>query len=161
MSINFIPSEIMFSNFINKYDIILDENYNFLKNNYNVLSHPVLHEPALDINKKGKDNDKDNSKDNFFMYFSLFNKYNYLKNEINMIYYIIVLYYFDIKNLLDFIRFYTVKLNSSKNLNNTKILNFSKIKEKTKIELIGYLKDNIDIDYNNFILFIYCIQNYI
>ena len=157
MSINFIPSEIMFSNFINKYDIILDENYNFLKNNYNVLSHPVLHEPTLDINKKGKDNDKDNSKDNFFMYFSLFNKYNYLKNEINMIYYIIVLYYFDIKNLLDFIRFYTVKLNSSKNLNNTKILNFSKIKEKTKIELIGYLKDNIDIDYNNFILFIYFI----
>ena len=161
MSINFIPSEIMFSNFINKYDIILDENYNFLKNNYNVLSHQVLHEPTLDINKKDKDNDKDNSKDNFFMYFSLFNKYNYLKNEINMIYYIIVLYYFDIKNLLDFIRFYTVKLNSSKNLNNTKILNFSKIKEKTKIELIGYLKDNIDIDYKNFILFIYCIQNYI
>jgi len=140
---NFIPSEIMFSNFINKNDIILDENYDNLKNYYNY--------NFLDINKNNT----------YYMYFYLFDKYYYLKNDINLIYYIIVLFYFEKKNLLDFIRFYTAKLNSENCLNNIKIMDFNKISNKSKDDLIYYLKENIDIDYKNFILFIYCIQKYI
>ena len=137
-----IPSETMFSNFINKNDIILDKDYDNLKNYYNY--------NFLDINKN----------DIYYSYFNLFQSYYYLKNDINLIYYIIIIYYFDKKNLLDFIRFFTAKLNFS-NLNKNKILNFNKILKKTKIELIEYLKENIDIDEKNFLLFIYCIQNYI
>ena len=138
----FIPSEILFSNFINKNDIILDKNYDNLKNYYNY--------NFLDINR-------DNV---YYSYFNLFQKYYYLKTDINLIYYIIIIYYFDKKNLLDFIRFFTAKLNFS-NLNKNKILNFNKILNKSKIELIEYLKKNIDIDEKNLLLFIYCIQNYI
>jgi len=138
----FIPSEILFSNFINKNDIILDKNYDNLKNYYNY--------NFLDINKKNE----------YHSYFNLFKNYYYLKNDINLIYYIIIIYYFDKKNLLDFIRFYTANLNIS-NLNLSKILNFNKILNKSKIELIDYLKKNIDVNENNFLLFIFCIQNYI
>tara|TARA_B100000029_G_scaffold3134_1_gene3900 strand:+ start:55 stop:480 length:426 start_codon:yes stop_codon:yes gene_type:complete len=138
----FIPSETLFSNFINKNDIILDKNYDNLKNYYNY--------NFLDINKT----------DIYYSYFNLFQKYYYLKTDINLIYYIIIIYYFDKKNLLDFIRFFTAKLNFS-NLNKKKILNFNKILNKSKIDLIKYLKENIDIDEKNFLLFIYCIQNYI
>tara|TARA_Y100001970_G_scaffold87959_1_gene111024 strand:- start:11020 stop:11445 length:426 start_codon:yes stop_codon:yes gene_type:complete len=137
-----IPSETMFSNFINKNDIILDKDYDNLKNYYNY--------NFLDINKN----------DIYYSYFNLFQKYYYLKTDINLIYYIIIIYYFDKKNLLDFIRFFTAKLNFS-NLNKKKILNFNKILNKSKIDLIKYLKENIDIDEKNFLLFIYCIQNYI
>lgn len=138
----FIPSEIMFSNFINKNDIILDKNYDNLKNYYNY--------NFLDIDKK----------DVYYTYFNLFQKYYYLKSDINLIYYIIIIFYFDKKNFLDFIRFFTAKLNYS-NLNKKKILNFNKISNKSKIELIEYLKENIDVDEKNLLLFIYCIQNYI
>ena len=138
----FIPSEIMFSNFINKNDIILDKNYDNLKNYYNY--------NFLDIDKK----------DVYYTYFNLFQKYYYLKSDINLIYYIIIIFYFDKKNFLDFIRFFTAKLNYA-NLNKKKILNFNKISNKSKIELIEYLKENIDVDEKNLLLFIYCIQNYI
>lgn len=138
----FIPSEIMFSNFINNNDIILDKHYDNLKNYYNY--------NFLDINKT----------DMYYSYITLFEKYYYLKNDINLIYYIIVIYYFERKNLLDFIRFFTTKLNYS-NLKETKILNFNMILNKSKVQLIEYLKIIIDEDEKNLLLFIYCIQNYI
>lgn len=138
----FIPSETIFSNFINNNDIILDKNYDNLKNYYTY--------NFLDINKN----------DIYYPYFNLFQKYYYLKTDINLIYYIIIIYYFEKKNLLDFIRFFTAKLNSS-NINKVKLLDFNKISDKSKIELISYLKNLIDTDEKNFLLFIYCIQNYI
>lgn len=138
----FIPSETIFSNFINNNDIILDKNYDNLKNYYTY--------NFLDINKN----------DIYYPYFNLFQKYYYLKTDINLIYYIIIIYYFEKKNLLDFIRFFTAKLNSS-NFNKVKLLDFNKISNKSKIELISYLKNLIDTDEKNFLLFIYCIQNYI
>ena len=137
-----IPSEIIFSNFINNNDIILDKNYDNLKNYYS--------NNFLDINK-------DNI---YYPYFNLFEKYYYLKNDINLIYYIIILYYFEKKSLLDFIRFFTAKLNWN-NLKKNKLLDFNKILHKSKIELIHYLKYIIDNDEKNLLLFIYCIQNYI
>lgn len=138
----FIPSETIFSNFINNNDIILDKNYDNLKNYYTY--------NFLDINKN----------DIYYPYFNLFQKYYYLKTDINLIYYIIIIYYFEKKNLLDFIRFFTAKLNSS-DLKKVKLLDFNKISDKSKIELISYLKNLIDTDEKNFLLFIFCIQNYI
>ena len=138
----FIPSETIFSNFINNNDIILDKNYDNLKNYYTY--------NFLDINKN----------DLYYPYFNLFQKYYYLKTDINLIYYIIIIYYFEKKNLLDFIRFFTAKLNSS-NFNKVKLLDFNKISNKSKIELISYLKNLIDTDEKFFLLFIFCIQNYI
>ena len=83
----FIDSENIFLNIINKYDIILDDNYVNLKENY--------------INKDYTDYNE---------YFKLFSKYYYLNKDINIIYYIIILFYIN-KNLLrNFIRFYTSKL---------------------------------------------------
>lgn len=138
----FIPSETIFSNFINNNDIILDKNYDNLKNYYTY--------NFLDINKN----------DIYYPYFNLFQKYYYLKTDINLIYYIIIIYYFEKKNFLDFIRFFTAKLNAS-DFKKVKLLDFNKISDKSKVELISYLKNLIDTDEKNFILFIFCIQNYI
>lgn len=138
----FIPSETIFSNFINNNDIILDKNYDNLKNYYTY--------NFLDINKN----------DLYYPYFNLFQKYYYLKTDINLIYYIIIIYYFEKKNFLDFIRFFTAKLNAS-DLKKVKLLDFNKISDKSKVELISYLKNLIDTDEKFFLLFIFCIQNYI
>ena len=128
-----IASEVLFSNFINKNNIILDNDYETIKNYYKY--------NFLDIKRTDKN-------------------YYHLKDDINLIYYIIIIYYFDKKNLLDFIRFYTSKINFY-DLNSKKIVKYSKIINKSKLELVKYLKDNIDVDKKNFYLFIYCIQNYI
>jgi len=137
-----IQSDILFSNFVNKNNIILDNDYENIKNYYKY--------NFLDI--------KNNN--TYYIYFNLFKKYYYLKNDINLIYYIIIIYYFEKKNLLDFIRYYTSKINFYE-FNSNNILEYCKIINKSKLELINYLKKNIDIDKKNFYLFIYCIQNYI
>ena len=137
-----IASEVLFSNFVNKNNIILDNDYETIKNYYKY--------NFLDIKRTDK----------YYSYFNLLKNYYDLKEDINLIYYIIIIYYFDKKNLLDFIRFYTSKINLY-DLNSKKIVKYSKIINKSKLELVKYLKDNIDVDKKNFYLFIYCIQNYI
>jgi hypothetical protein len=137
-----IPSEELFENFVNNKNIILGEDYESLKNYYKY--------NLLDIEESNK----------YFVYFKLFEKYYHLKSDINLIYYIIILFYFNTKNLLDFIRFYTAKINYY-NFNSSKIVKYSNILNKSKLELIKYLKNNIDSDIKNLYLFIYCIQHYI
>lgn len=137
-----IPSENIFSKFIDCNDIILDNHYDNLRNYYNY--------NFLDIKKNNQ----------YYNYINLFKKYFYLKNDINLIYYIIILYYIDKKNLIDFIRFYTSKINFY-NLNSESIIKFDKVINYNKIQLIQYLQKNINQDYKNFIFFIYCLQNYI
>jgi|TARA_B110000259_G_C14032017_1_gene407165 hypothetical protein len=141
MSLNLISSENMFSNFINNNDIILDKHYDNLKNYYSY--------KFLDIN----------TNDIYYSYFNLFKNYYYLKKDINLIYYIIILYYLDRNNLLGFIRFFIVNINKS-NLDCSQLLNYNEIQYLSKIELIDYLKKIIELDYKNFILFIYCMQHY-
>ena len=136
------PSELIFTNFINNNNIMLDNDYETIKNYYNY--------NFLDIKKDNK----------YFPYFNLFKKYYSFKNKINLIYYIIIIYYFDKNNLLNFIRFYTSKIYFYK-FNTKHILKYNTIRNRSKNELISYLKKNIDVDYKNFLFFIYCIQNYI
>lgn len=136
----FTNSETIFLNIINKYDIILDENYKNIKDNYY----------------------NENFNNQYKNYFKLFNKYYYLKNDINIIYYIILLYYIDEKLLINFIRFYTSKLLNYKdfNISNKKIITFDTLKNLNKIDLITYLKKIIDTNYKSFLFFILCFQIY-
>jgi len=135
----FVDSETIFLKIINKYDIILDDNYINLKENY--------------INKDFTDYNE---------FFKLFSKYYYLNKDINIIYYIIILFYIN-KNLLkNFIRFYTSKLLNYDlfNIKNNKIINYDELINLNKKELINYLKTIIDTNYNTFLFFILCFQIY-
>ena len=136
----FTNSETIFLNIINKYDIILDENYKNIKDNYY----------------------NENFNNQYKNYFKLFNKYYYLKNDINIIYYIILLYYIDERLLINFIRFYTSKLLNYEefDISNKKIITFDKLKNLNKIDLISYLKKIIDTNYKFFLFFILCFQIY-
>ena len=136
----FTNSEIIFLNFINKYDIILDDDYKNIKDYY--------------YNK--------NYNNKYNNYFDLFNNYYHLKNDINIIYYIILLFYIDEKLLINFIRFYTSKLLNYEDfdISNKKIITFDKLKKLNKINLISYLKNIIDTNYKFFLFFILCFQIY-
>tara|TARA_B100000900_G_scaffold410475_1_gene428355 strand:+ start:10099 stop:10521 length:423 start_codon:yes stop_codon:yes gene_type:complete len=136
----FTNSEIIFLNIINKYDIILDDDYKNIKDYY--------------YNK--------NYNNKYNNYFDLFNNYYHLKNDINIIYYIILLFYIDEKLLINFIRFYTSKLLNYEDfdISNKKIITFDKLKNLNKMDLISYLKKIIDTNYKFFLFFILCFQIY-
>lgn len=139
MSNLFKNSESIFLNIINKYDIILDDNYNNLKELYYLNNY--------------------NSK--YKSYFDLFNKYYYLKEDINLIYYIIILYYINNEQLLNYIRFFTSKLyNYNLLTDNTKIKQYSKLINFNKIELIEYLETIINNNEKTFLFFILSFQYY-
>ena len=88
---------------INKYDIILDEDYDNIKMIYYKLENHDL------INNVEKYN----------IYIDLFNQYDNLKDDINFIYYIIILHYINEDILLNYIRFLTSKLHYYDLINNT------------------------------------------
>jgi hypothetical protein len=139
MTTLFNNSETFFFKFLNKYDIILDENYNNIKDLYY-------------LNKY--------SKSNYEPYLMLFNNYVSLKNDINFIYYIIILYYTSKNNLLSFIRFFTSKLNHYNLIDKMIIKDYNELISYTKIDLIKYL--TLILNYNEEIVlfFIICIQLY-
>ena len=136
----FNNSETFFFKFINKYDIILDENYNNIKDLYYL----------------------DNTKINIIYkdYINIFNKYDYLKKDINFIYYIIILYYTKKNKLLNFIRFYTSKLNNYGLINISQIYNYNKLLEFDKKKLMLYLNKLINTNEEILFFFIICIQLY-
>jgi hypothetical protein len=136
-----INSETFFLNFINSYDIILDSNYNIIKDIYN------------NVNK--------NNKHTYEPYLNLFNKYDTFKSDINFIYYIIILYYMDDKLLLNYIRFYSSKLNNFKLIKFDKLINYCELNNYNKSELIEYLKNLIDNNSDNLLFFIITFQNYL
>ena len=141
MSNLFKDSESIFLNIINKYDIILDDNYNNLKELY------YLNNFESDFQYK--------------YYFNLFNKYYYLKEDINLIYYIIILYYISKEQLLNYIRFFTSKLyNYNLLTDNTQIKQYSKLINFNKIELIQYLETIINNNEKTFLFFILSFQYY-
>jgi hypothetical protein len=139
MTTLFNNSETFFFKFLNKYDIILDENYNNIKDLYY-------------LNKY--------SKSIYDPYLMLFNNYVSLKNDINFIYYIIILYYTSKNNLLSFIRFFTSKLNHYNLIDKMIIKDYNELISYTKIDLIKYL--TLILNYNEEIVlfFIICIQLY-
>jgi len=139
MTTLFNNSETFFFKFLNKYDIILDENYNNIKDLYY-------------LNKY--------SKSIYDPYLMLFNNYVSLKNDINFIYYIIILYYTNKNNLLSFIRFFTSKLNHYNLIDKMIIRDYNQLISYTKIDLIKYL--TLILNYNEEIVlfFIICIQLY-
>lgn len=139
MTTLFNNSETFFFKFLNKYDIILDENYNNIKDLYY-------------LNKY--------SKSIYDPYLMLFNNYVSLKNDINFIYYIIILYYTSKNNLLSFIRFFTSKLNHYNLIDKMIIKHYNELISYTKIDLIKYL--TLILNYNEEIVlfFIICIQLY-
>ena len=139
MTTIFENSETFFLKFISKYDIILDDNYNNIKNIY------YKYDNIINIYKP---------------YITLFDKYNDLNDQINFIYYIIILFYTDINTLLNFIRFYTSKLNNFNLIDKSKIKRFSQILKYNKLQLIKYLKNIINYDKETLLFFIICIQLY-
>lgn len=138
----FNNSETFFFNFINNYDIILDENYNNIKDLYYQDSN------VLKINTV------------YRLYISIFKKYDYLKNDINFIYYIIILYYTEQNKLLSFIRFYTSKLNNYGLISSSQIYNYKKLLGFNKNKLIQYLNKLINTNEEILLFFIICIQLY-
>lgn len=134
----FSNSHDFFCYIVNKYDIILDENYNNLIDLY--------------YNKK--------SNDNYIEYINFFKKFNYLNNDINYIYYIIFLYYINKNELIKFIRFFTSIIFKNNIIDKKSIKNFDKIINLNKIDLIRYLKKIINKSEDNVYIFIMLIQYY-
>ena len=119
----FINSEVFFYNFLNRYDIVLDDNYNKIK--------------------------------------EMYNNYYSLNNEINFIYYIIILYYLNHDKLLNYIRFLNCKLCNFDLIKKDKIISFSILRYYKKNELIKYLKVLIDYHSDILLFFIISLQNYL
>jgi len=138
----FNNSETFFFKFINNYDIILDENYNNIKDLYYQDSNVLKTNTA------------------YKSYISIFKKYDYLKNDINFIYYIIILYYTEQNKLLSFIRFYTSKLNNYGLISSSQIYNYRKLLGFNKGKLIQYLNKLINTNEEILLFFIICIQLY-
>lgn len=134
----FSNSHDFFCYIVNKYDIILDENYNNLIDLY--------------YNKK--------SNDNYIEYINFFKKFNYLNNDINYIYYIIFLYYINKNELIKFIRFFTSIIFKNNIIDKKSIINFDKINNLNKKDLIRYLKKIINKSEDNVYIFIMLIQYY-
>ena len=138
----FNNSETFFFKFINNYDIILDENYNNIKDLYYQDSNVLKTNTA------------------YKSYINIFKKYDYLKNDINFIYYIIILYYTEQNKLLSFIRFYTSKLNNYGLISSSQIYNYRKLLGFNKGKLIQYLNKLINTNEEILLFFIICIQLY-
>ena len=138
----FNNSETFFFKFINKYDIILDENYNNIKDLY------YVNNISFDENSL------------YNPYINLFSKYKYLKEDINFIYYIVILYYTTRNQLLNFIRFFCSKLNNYNLINKNKIHKYDKLLKFNKNELIKYMNDIINYNEEVLLFFIICIQLY-
>lgn len=138
----FNNSETFFFKFINKYDIILDENYNNIKDIYYVNNISFEENPLYNP------------------YINLFSKYKYLKEDINFIYYIVILYYTTRNQLLNFIRFFCSKLNNYNLINKNKIHKYDKLLKFNKNELIKYMNDIINYNEEVLLFFIICIQLY-
>ena len=138
----FNNSETFFFKFINNYDIILDENYNNIKDLYYQDSNVLKTNTA------------------YKSYINIFKKYDYLQNDINFIYYIIILYYTEQNKLLSFIRFYTSKLNNYGLISSSQIYNYRKLLGFNKGKLIQYLNKLINTNEEILLFFIICIQLY-
>ena len=138
----FNNSETFFFKFINKYDIILDEHYNNIKDVYYV--NNILSDEKTQYN----------------LYINLFSSYKYLKEDINFIYYIIILYYTTRNQLLNFIRFFCSKLNNYNLINKNKIDKNNKLLKFNKNELVKYINDIITYNEEVLLFFIICIQLY-
>lgn len=138
----FNNSETFFFKFINKYDIILDEHYNNIKDVYYV--NNILSDEKTQYN----------------LYINLFSSYKYLKEDINFIYYIIILYYTTRNQLLNFIRFFCSKLNNYNLINKNKIHKYDKLLKFNKNELVKYINDIITYNEEVLLFFIICIQLY-
>ena len=132
----FNNSETFFFKFINNYDIILDENYNNIKDLYYQDSNVLKTNTA------------------YKSYINIFKKYDYLENDINFIYYIIILYYTEQNKLLSFIRFYTSKLNNYGLISSSQIYNYRKLLGFNKGKLIQYLNKLINTNEEILLFFI-------
>ena len=129
-----------FNNFINNNEIILDKHFEKIKYAY----------------KNLEENNKE-----YFSYFNIFEKYYKYKNDVNIIYYILIIYYIEEELLLNFIRFYNSKIIKYKLLPNNKIKPYNEITKYNKIELLKYLKNIIDYDIKLFYFLIYTMQYYL
>ena len=140
----FQDSDIYFNNFINCNDIILDNDYKNIKEFY-YKNNKKLCSIYL----------------SYSHYFSLFDKYYKFKENINIIYYIIILYYLDKTLLLNYIRFFNSKIIKYNLLSKEYIEPYKNLIKYSKIELINYLKKIIDYDDKLFYFLIYTMQYYL
>lgn len=136
----FNNSETFFFKFINKFDIILDDNYSNIKELYY--------------------STKKISNTTYKPYLNLFQNYKHFKDDINFIYYIIILYYTERNDLLNFIRFFTSKINNYKLIDKPFIKDYKTIRKYNKTDLIKYLNKIINVNDEILLFFIICIQLY-
>ena len=90
----------------------------------------------------------------------MFQNYKHFKEDINFIYYIIILYYTERNDLLNFIRFFTSKINNYKLINKPFIKDYKTIRKYNKTDLIKYLNKIINVNDEVLLFFIICIQLY-
>jgi hypothetical protein len=149
-------SYIFFNNFVESNNLILDEHFD----NINIWYNSYIENDKID----------NNINDEYKEYINIFKKHmnNKKKNKFNYIYYIIILYYIDPIKLYNFTRFYISKINYFKNLqkntlkiNNEIINNWKNKNEISKSFNISIIKDLVNLNDVNFILFFICIQNYL
>lgn len=140
MTTLFNNSETFFFKFINKFDIILDDNYSNIKELYY--------------------STKKISNTIYKPYLNLFQNYKHFKDHINFIYYVIILYYTERNDLLNFIRFFTSKINNYKLIDKPLIKDYKTIRKYNKTDLIKYLNKIINVNDEVLLFFIICIQLY-
>lgn len=136
----FNNSETFFFKFINKFDIILDDNYSNIKELYY--------------------STKKISNTIYKPYLNLFQNYKHFNDDINFIYYVIILYYTERNDLLNFIRFFTSKINNYKLIDKPFIKDYKTIRKYNKTDLIKYLNKIINVNDEILLFFIICIQLY-
>ena len=139
----FQDSDIYFNNFISNNDIILDNDYKNIKEYY--YNNKKLCSIYL----------------SYSHYFKLFDKYYKFKDNINIIYYIIILYYVDKNLLLNYIRFFNSKIIKYNLLSKEHIESYKNLIKYSKIELINYLKKIIENKNKLFYFLIYTMQKYL
>lgn len=141
----FISSDKVFKQFVIKYDINLDNEYNDIIN----ISNEYINETV--------NNNCDKLK--YLPYFNLFTD-NKLKDDINFIYYILIFYYITLEQLINFTRFVSVKLFYYKLITIENHLPLNDLQKMDKISLLKHLKDLIKYDSINMLFLIMMIQMY-
>ncbi len=150
MTTIFKDSNLFFNNFLDRYNILLDYNYDKILSIYENINE------IDDININYGD---------YKIYFDVFTNFFFLKSKIYIVYYIIILYLIN-ENLLKNFSRYIISIFSRFDYieNNLKIIDITKMKKNNLLILIkNILNNDTDNDKDiitKFFLFILCFQTY-
>jgi hypothetical protein len=140
----FKESDLFFNDFLERNKILLDYNFDKIFELYN--------------------DDQQDSYGQYDIYFNIFKNFNYLKNKIYIIYYILVLYLVNDEVIKNYCR-YVIAIFSRYNFINYNITKNIILKNRNEIliffdKLMNNKTDNDKTIISKFFLFILCFQTY-